>query len=191
MAVTAMVHRIIWKMVVEFVPTEEIVVHVTPWALEVVQIVQQLESLLILLQLESQLATALKVLRQRMQTYLHTTVYSQLLNTNRGTKTMSQTTVELITDGKIQTADLASDLQKAFVPLGGIIMWYGSVASVPDGFSLCDGSTVNGYATPNLQDRFVIGAGNSYAVNATGGSANATLVSHTHTATAAGDQGEH
>ena len=100
---------------------------------------------------------------------------------------MSQTTVELITDGKIQTADLASDLQKAFVPLGGIIMWYGSVASVPDGFSLCNGTTVNGYATPNLQDRFVIGAGNSYAVNATGGSANATLVSHTHTADANGD----
>ena len=100
---------------------------------------------------------------------------------------MSQTTVELITDGKIQTVDLASDLQKAFVPLGGIIMWYGSVASVPDGFSLCNGTTVNGYATPNLQDRFVIGAGNSYAVNATGGSANATLVSHTHTADANGD----
>jgi microcystin-dependent protein len=62
------------------------------------------------------------------------------------------------------------------VPSGGIIMWNGSVASIPSGWFLCNGS--NG--TPNLTDRFVVGAGSTYAVNATGGSANATLPSHTH-----------
>lgn len=62
---------------------------------------------------------------------------------------------------------------------GMIIMWSGSQASIPSGWLLCNGS--NG--TPNLMDRFVIGAGNSYAVGATGGSKDATLVSHTHTAT--------
>ena len=36
--------------------------------------------------------------------------------------------------------------------------------------------------TPDLRNRFVVGAGSTYAVNATGGSANATLVSHSHTA---------
>ena len=35
--------------------------------------------------------------------------------------------------------------------------------------------------TPDLRNRFVVGAGSSYAVNATGGSANAVVVSHTHT----------
>ena len=61
------------------------------------------------------------------------------------------------------------------VPIGSIIMWYGSTGTIPSGWSLCDGTTVNGYATPNLRDRFVIGAGNSYAVNATGGSTTDTV----------------
>ena len=54
-------------------------------------------------------------------------------------------------------------------------MWYGSTGTIPSGWSLCDGTTINGYATPNLRDRFVIGAGNSYAVNATGGSTTDTV----------------
>jgi hypothetical protein len=44
---------------------------------------------------------------------------------------------------------------------------------------LCNGSN----STPDLRDRFVIGAGSTYAVGDTGGSANAIVVSHTHTAT--------
>jgi len=61
------------------------------------------------------------------------------------------------------------------VPKGGIIMWSGSVASIPEGWALCDGT--NG--TPDLRDRFVVGAGSGYAVGATGGSANIN-VSHSH-----------
>jgi hypothetical protein len=64
-------------------------------------------------------------------------------------------------------------------PSGGIVLWSGSVASIPSGWFLCDGSN----STPDLRNRFVVGAGSTYAVGATGGSANATLVSHTHTAT--------
>ena len=60
---------------------------------------------------------------------------------------------------------------------GMILLWSGAISNVPSGWALCDGN--NG--TPNLTDRFVVGAGNSYAVDATGGSADATLVSHTHT----------
>jgi microcystin-dependent protein len=62
---------------------------------------------------------------------------------------------------------------------GMIIIWSGSLGSVPAGWVLCDGNN----ATPDLRDRFVVAAGNTYAVGATGGSANATLVSHNHTAT--------
>ena len=64
------------------------------------------------------------------------------------------------------------------VPSGGIIMWSGSVASIPSGWFLCNGS--NG--TPDLRNRFVVGAGSSYAVGASGGSKDAIVVSHTHTA---------
>jgi hypothetical protein len=64
-------------------------------------------------------------------------------------------------------------------PSGGIIIWSGSSASIPSGWLLCDGTN----STPDLRNRFVVGAGSTYAVNATGGSADAIVVSHTHTAT--------
>ena len=72
----------------------------------------------------------------------------------------------------------------ATIPAGLISMWSGSIGSIPAGWYLCDGS--NG--TPNLTDRFVIGAGSTYAVNGTGGASTATLITanmpaHTHTAT--------
>ena len=65
------------------------------------------------------------------------------------------------------------------VPSGMILLWSGSIGSIPTGYYLCDGS--NG--TPDLRNRFVIGAGDAYAVNATGGSADSIVVSHNHTAT--------
>ena len=63
-------------------------------------------------------------------------------------------------------------------PSGGIIIWNGSVASIPAGWVLCNGSS----GTPDLRDRFVVGAGSSYAVGATGGTADAIVVSHSHSA---------
>jgi microcystin-dependent protein len=72
----------------------------------------------------------------------------------------------------------------ATIPAGLISMWSGSIGSIPSGWYLCDGS--NG--TPNLTDRFVVGAGSTYAVNGTGGATSVTLTTnnlpaHTHTAT--------
>lgn len=55
------------------------------------------------------------------------------------------------------------------IPPGAIILYSGS--TIPDGWALCDGN--NG--TPDLTDRFVIGAGKSYQVNDTGGEAEHTL----------------
>jgi microcystin-dependent protein len=65
---------------------------------------------------------------------------------------------------------------------GFISMWSGSIGAIPAGWLLCDGT--NG--TPDLRDRFVVGAGSTYAVNATGGEATVTLTQaqtpvHTHT----------
>ena len=56
------------------------------------------------------------------------------------------------------------------VPSGAIMLWSGSIASIPSGWLLCNGSS----GTPDLRDRFVVGAGTTYAVNATGGAANVT-----------------
>jgi hypothetical protein len=65
------------------------------------------------------------------------------------------------------------------IPTGMISLWYGSIGSVPLGWYLCDGT--NG--TPDLRDKFVVGAGSTYSVAATGGAADAIVVSHNHTAT--------
>jgi hypothetical protein len=65
------------------------------------------------------------------------------------------------------------------IPAGIISMWSGSIASIPSGWVLCDGTN----STPDLRNSFIVGAGSTYAVAATGGSADAIVVSHTHTAT--------
>jgi hypothetical protein len=65
------------------------------------------------------------------------------------------------------------------IPSGGILLWSGSIGSIPAGYVLCNGNN----STPDLRDRFIVGAGSTYAVDATGGSADATLPTHTHTAT--------
>lgn len=84
--------------------------------------------------------------------------------------------------GTVVTATAAMLNGGAVVPTGGIIIWSGSSASIPSGWLLCDGSS----GTPDLRDRFVVGAGSTYAVAATGGSNTVTLStsqipSHTHT----------
>ena len=76
-------------------------------------------------------------------------------------------------------------------PSGGIIMWSGSVASIPSGWYLCDGNN----STPDLQNRFIVGAGSSYAVGATGGADSVTLSeaqipAHSHTGST-GSAGSH
>ena len=58
-------------------------------------------------------------------------------------------------------------------PPGGIIMWSGATNAIPEGWALCDGS--NG--TPDLRDRFIVGAGGSYNVGDTGGANTVTLSS--------------
>lgn len=84
-------------------------------------------------------------------------------------------------------------VQRRAFPSGGILMWYGNIASIPSGWFLCNGS--NG--TPDLRDRFVVGAGSTYAVNATGGSNTVTLTeaqlaTHSHPVTAStGPAGGH
>ena len=57
------------------------------------------------------------------------------------------------------------------IPSGVIVSWYGDKANVPSGWAICDGT--NG--TPDLRDRFIVGAGNSYSLKDTGGSDKVSL----------------
>ncbi len=101
-----------------------------------------------------------------------------------GTSTLSGTvTAPTAANGtsntQVATTVFVANSLANILPSGVIVIWSGSVASVPVGWLLCNGT--NG--TPDLRDRFIVGAGNVYNPNATGGSANATLPTHTHTAT--------
>ena len=82
-------------------------------------------------------------------------------------------------------------------PVGTIVAWGGPSANIPVEYQLCDGSValtpelqaITGTNVPDLRDRFVVGASDStgdttypgLSPDATGGSANATLVRHSHT----------
>lgn len=57
------------------------------------------------------------------------------------------------------------------VPSGTVIMWSGAANAIPYGYVLCDGQN----STPDLRNKFVIGAGDDYNPGATGGAA-----THTH-----------
>jgi hypothetical protein len=91
------------------------------------------------------------------------------------------------TDDSINIATTA--FVRDIIPSGLISMWSGTIATIPSGWLLCDGTN----STPDLRNRFIIGANADDAGVAktnitgsptqTGGSKDATLVSHTHTGT--------
>ena len=82
-------------------------------------------------------------------------------------------------DGQMLEADSGESLGVKwswnYVPVGGIIMWAGALGSLPGNWELCDGA--NG--TPDLRNRFVLGAGGSYGVGSTGGAESLSL-GHDH-----------
>ena len=60
-----------------------------------------------------------------------------------------------------------------------------TASAIPDGWALCDGGTHDGHATPDLRNRFVVGAGDHYSVSDTGGADEVKLTidqmpSHNH-----------
>ena len=77
------------------------------------------------------------------------------------------------------------------IPSGVIMLWSGLSSNIPEGYVLCDGN--NG--TPNLTDKFIIGAGSTYPVGETGGESVHILTidempSHSHSGTT-GQNGSH
>lgn len=86
---------------------------------------------------------------------------------------------------KIATTAFVRDI----IPSGVIVMWSGTIATIPTGWFLCDGSN----STPDLRNRFIIAANAddggaaktavTGSATQSGGTKDAIVVSHTHTAT--------
>lgn len=105
--------------------------------------------------------------------------------------TGGQNGVKLKTDsfstGSITYAKLHQSVQQMLVQSGTICMWYGPVETIPVGWQECNGSgTVNGMPVPDLRDKFVVGAGLSYAARAQGGTTahKHAIPTHSHTLSA-------
>jgi microcystin-dependent protein len=76
------------------------------------------------------------------------------------------------------------------VPTGTIVLWYSTSASIPTGWTPCDGVAAakedgSGNITPpDLRDKFVVAAGSTYTQGSTGGSTTSSSNgAHTHTFT--------
>lgn len=90
---------------------------------------------------------------------------------------------------QIATTSFVNTAISNYLPTGSIIMWSGTIATIPSGWLLCNGTN----STPDLRNRFIIGAYSDDAGIAkttitgtptqTGGSKDSILVTHTHTAT--------
>ncbi|MFW5787564.1 MAG: hypothetical protein ACOCV3_04800 [Halanaerobiales bacterium] len=97
--------------------------------------------------------------------------YSEISSEIDNKSNTAQTAAQTYTDNEINK----------YLPKGIISMWSGSINSIPSTWALCNGS--NG--TPDLRNRFVVGAGDDYAVGDKGGANNvalteANLAAHTH-----------
>jgi hypothetical protein len=106
-----------------------------------------------------------------------------------GTNSLTVTAAGATVTGALAATSLTvGAVTNALVPAGIIAMWSGAIAAIPTGWLLCDGTN----STPDLRDRFIIGARQDDAgaaktnvtgsLTVTGGSKDAINVSHTHTA---------
>ena len=107
------------------------------------------------------------------------TAYNAIVGNSGGT---GFTSVAPGASGNVLSSNGTAWVSSSSFVSGMIMMWSGSIATIPTGWLLCNGSS----GTPDLRNRMVIGAGSGYNVADTGGSASTTissanLPSHTHT----------
>lgn len=105
---------------------------------------------------------------------------ADLLLVKKGDDLFKQTKAEFtqtINSNTVNVTNLNATNCTGFVPVRSIIMWSGTEADallIPSNWKLCDGT--NG--TPDLRNRFIVGAGDDYDIGETGGSKSVTLTAN-------------
>jgi hypothetical protein len=122
------------------------------------------------------------VLRDATGNFAAGTITAALTGNVAGTLTgviasTTTATTQAVADNSTLVATTA--FVRSIIPAGVIMLWSGAVGAIPTGWLLCNGTS----GTPDLRDRFVVGAGATYAVGVAGGTADAIVVNHTHTFT--------
>ncbi|WP_250564693.1 hypothetical protein [Adonisia turfae] len=112
--------------------------------------------------------------------------FSQSSTVDRDARIILTATDKLEIQEVSQLEIAATVTAKAFVGNGAVVtgmilMWSGTTSNIPAGWKLCDG----GHGTPDLRDRFIVGAGQAYKVKESGGANTvrlgiAHLPSHDH-----------
>jgi hypothetical protein len=87
--------------------------------------------------------------------------------------TLNATTLNVTTVSATHTVNATTVNGYGTIPIGGIIMWSGSVP--PTGWAVCNGQTAYGTLTPDLRNRFIVGSDWNYTRNTTGGASAITL----------------
>ena len=106
------------------------------------------------------------------------------------TYTFSPSTTIRSSEANQNFSDIVAGINTA-MPSKGVIMFSGEIADIPSGWYLCDGNN----STPDLRDKFIMGAGGTYDVGDTGGNASINLYhrhqvnSHGHNFASEGDHG--
>lgn len=119
-------------------------------------------------------------------------VFSVLLRGQEGT-TARAFTAGAVVETRLTSEDVEnavnapSVFSPSMVPVGGIVMYGGVLASLPANWKVCDGTA----GTPDLRDKFIVGVSGTKALAATGGSADAVVVSHDHAASTGSESADH
>ncbi len=103
-------------------------------------------------------------------------IYLDASSYNIVTKDQEGVIVDTTYNYIVELPAAASDPGAGNVPVGGIILYTGYFADIPDSWKVCNGME----GTPNLQDKFIRGTTIQTEIGSTGGSDNATLKAHTH-----------
>lgn len=82
-------------------------------------------------------------------------------------------------NGHINTSGKVRESGFDLIPRGFIGMWSGTVENIPAGWGLCNGAIQNGLQTPDLRDRFIMGAGSTYVAHQKGGTHNGQATTST------------
>ena len=85
--------------------------------------------------------------------------------------------VDLSNNTGIVNVDISKAKPAEGIPVGAIVMFQGDMNTLPTFWRFCDGT----HGTPNLRNKFILGASKASKTSKTGGYANSPLIKHTHT----------